>query len=172
MGGEAFTWLQRIIPRPAFAEARQTNRVRYNHLMGRMVRLKPWFTSRMLRRKTGLRRTRDASSVAAVELGGMRARHVVPMLKENELVGAFILCRKKSAPLRTSRLSWSKLRGSGRHRHRERAVAQRTARENGPVGNAVRSPQSQPTTRTTRRRPSRRNRAHGQAAALPASAGG
>ena len=35
-----------------------------------------------------------------------------------------------------------------------------------------RSCQTKPTTRTARRRPSRRNRAHGQAAALPASAGG
>ena len=32
--------------------------------------------------------------------------------------------------------------------------------------------EAQPTTRTARRRPSRRNRAHEQAAALPASAGG
>ena len=35
---------------------------------------------------------------AAVELGGVRTILLVPMLKENELVGAFILCRQEVRP--------------------------------------------------------------------------
>ena len=35
---------------------------------------------------------------AAVELGGVRTILVVPMLKENELIGAFILCRQEVRP--------------------------------------------------------------------------
>ncbi len=38
---------------------------------------------------------RDPGAVAAVELGGVRTYLSVPMLKDNELIGAFILCRQK-----------------------------------------------------------------------------
>ena len=36
--------------------------------------------------------------VAAVELGGVRTVLAVPMLKENELIGAFMLCRQEVRP--------------------------------------------------------------------------
>jgi two-component system, NtrC family, sensor kinase len=36
--------------------------------------------------------------VAAVELGGVRTALAVPMLKENELIGSFILCRQEVRP--------------------------------------------------------------------------
>ena len=36
--------------------------------------------------------------VAAVELGGTRTALVVPMLKENELIGAFTLSRQEVRP--------------------------------------------------------------------------
>jgi GAF domain-containing protein len=38
---------------------------------------------------------RDPASVAAVELGGVRTVLYVPMLRENELVGAFTLSRQE-----------------------------------------------------------------------------
>ena len=41
---------------------------------------------------------RQSATVAAVELGGVRTILVVPMLKENELIGAFILCRQEVRP--------------------------------------------------------------------------
>ena len=41
---------------------------------------------------------RDASAVAAVELGGVRTALYVPMLKEKELVGAFTLSRQEVRP--------------------------------------------------------------------------
>ena len=41
---------------------------------------------------------RDPVIVAAVELGGVRALIVVPMLKENELIGALTLARQEVRP--------------------------------------------------------------------------
>ena len=41
---------------------------------------------------------RDPSTVAGVELGGVRTLLVVPMLKENELIGAFTLARQEVRP--------------------------------------------------------------------------
>ena len=46
---------------------------------------------------------RDAGYVAAVELAGVRTLLVVPMLKEDELVGGFTFIAKKFVPLATSR---------------------------------------------------------------------
>ena len=40
----------------------------------------------------------NRSTVAAVELGGVRTFLAVPMLKENELIGAFILSRQEVRP--------------------------------------------------------------------------
>ena len=39
-----------------------------------------------------------ANTVAAVELGGVRTYLAVPMLKENELIGAFTVCRQEVRP--------------------------------------------------------------------------
>ena len=41
---------------------------------------------------------RNPVYVAAVELGGVRTFLAVPMLKENELIGAFMLCRQEVRP--------------------------------------------------------------------------
>ena len=41
---------------------------------------------------------RDPATVAAVELGGLRTFLAVPMLKENELIGAFALSRQEVRP--------------------------------------------------------------------------
>ena len=40
---------------------------------------------------------RDPGAVAAVELGGVRTFLSVPMLKDDDLVGAFILCRQEES---------------------------------------------------------------------------
>src|SRR5262249_38530490 len=42
--------------------------------------------------------TRDPLRVAAVELGGVRSHVTVPMLKENELIGAFSIYRQEVRP--------------------------------------------------------------------------
>ena len=41
---------------------------------------------------------RDPATVAAVELGGLRTFLAVPILKENELIGAFALSRQEVRP--------------------------------------------------------------------------
>jgi GAF domain-containing protein len=41
---------------------------------------------------------RNPTYAAAVELGGVRTILLGPMLKENELIGAFILCRQEVRP--------------------------------------------------------------------------
>ncbi len=42
--------------------------------------------------------------IAAVELGGVRTILLVPMLKENELIGAFVLCRQEVRPFRDKQI--------------------------------------------------------------------
>ena len=42
---------------------------------------------------------------AAVELGGVRTILMVPMLKENELIGAFILCRQEVRPFNDKQIA-------------------------------------------------------------------
>ena len=50
------------------------------------------------------------------------------MLKDDELVGAFALARQEVRPFSEKKIlvSCLQLRRASRHRHRERAVAQRT----------------------------------------------
>ena len=53
---------------------------------------------------------RASAAVAVVELGGVRACSVVPMLKESELIGVVQhLTARRFAPLPTSRLSWLRI---------------------------------------------------------------
>jgi GAF domain-containing protein len=54
--------------------------------------------SRMPRSNPGYAIERDPGSVAAVELGGVRTVLYVPMLKDNEVVGAFTLSRQEVRP--------------------------------------------------------------------------
>ena len=50
------------------------------------------------------------------------------MLKENDVIGAFTLARQEVLPFTDKQIAVvEELRRSGRHRHRERAAAQRTA---------------------------------------------
>ncbi len=62
------------------------------------------------------------------DVGGRRSHLAdVPMLKDDELIGAIIIYRRRCGRSPTSRSSWSELRRPGGHRHREHAAAQRAA---------------------------------------------
>ena len=95
--------------------------------VGRVVANETVGPHRRFRPGTRLHAGRSAA-VSLVELGGARTLIVVPMLKEGELVGAIASTARRSARSPTSRSSWSELRRSGRHRHREYPPAQRAAR--------------------------------------------
>ena len=79
---------------------------------------------------------RNPVLVEAAELGGIRTVLNVPMLKEDQLVGAFIVSRQEVRPFTDKQIELvQELRRAGSHRHRERAVAQRTApAHHGPHG--------------------------------------
>ena len=67
--------------------------------------------------------------VEAVEVGGIRTVVGVPMLKEGELIGAHLHLPPGSSSFhRQADRAGHELRRSSRHRHRERATAQRAAR--------------------------------------------
>jgi GAF domain-containing protein len=86
---------------PAFAEARGRTAIYRPHpksMFGRMFTsravvhfadsaLQPAYTERL-----------DPITIAAVELGGVRTVVGVPMLKENELIGAFAIARQEVCP--------------------------------------------------------------------------
>ena len=102
-------WLRHTIRRLPYAEARRRSpfRAEQNNAVGRMVATTSDDTRRSTLQHEAYIEQRDPTDVAAVELGGVRTFLAVPMLKENELIGAFICPAKKSVPLPTSRLSWS-----------------------------------------------------------------
>src|SRR5262249_4128269 len=70
---------------------------------------------------------REPSSVTMVERAGARTLLVVPMLKDDELIGNINIYRQEVRPF-TDRQASQEFRRAGRHRHREHAPAQRTAR--------------------------------------------
>ena len=61
-------------------------------------RSKWWFTSPMRQPSGATLKQRIPETVLAVELGGLRTALAVPMLKENELIGALSLCRQEVRP--------------------------------------------------------------------------
>jgi GAF domain-containing protein len=63
-----------------------------------------------------------------VTLGGARSTVDVPMIKDGELIGAFSIYRQEVRPFTERQIALlTNLRRPSGHRHRERAVAQRTA---------------------------------------------
>ena len=85
---------------PAFAEARRRSVVRPSTEtpIGRMVATKTVIHVVDLAAEPGYIEQRSPTIVAAVELGGVRTILYVPMLKENELIGAFALYRQEVRP--------------------------------------------------------------------------
>ena len=67
----------------------------------------------------------DPHYVAAVELGGSRTVMAVPMLKEDELIGAILVSRQEVHPFTDKQIGLSaELRRPGGHRNREYAAAE------------------------------------------------
>ena len=72
---------------------------------------------------------RDPFAVAGVELAGVRTLISVPMLKDNELIGAINVFRQEVRPFSDKQIDLAhEFREPGRHRHREYPPAQRAAR--------------------------------------------
>ena len=84
----------------AFAEARRRSLLRPSPEtpIGRMVATKTIIHVVDLAAEPGYTEQRHPTIVAAVELGGVRTILYVPMLKEDELIGAFTLSRQEVRP--------------------------------------------------------------------------
>ena len=82
----------------AFAEFRRRSPIRSTETpTGRMVATKTTVHVADLTAEPIYTEHRDLGAVAAVELGGVRTFLSVPMIKDEELIGAFILCRQKES---------------------------------------------------------------------------
>jgi class 3 adenylate cyclase/putative methionine-R-sulfoxide reductase with GAF domain len=84
---------------PAFAEYRRRSPWRLNPTtVGRTIASKTGVHIADLAAEPAYIEQRDPGYVAAVELGGIRTLLVVPMLKENELIGVFTAYRQEVRP--------------------------------------------------------------------------
>ena len=69
------------------------------------------------------------SPMPSAKLGGARSIVAVPMLKDDELVGAIVIYRQEVRPFTDKQIELvQEFRHPGRHRHREYPPAQRAAR--------------------------------------------
>ena len=94
----------------AFAEARSRLPLRRteNNPIGEMLASKTVRHVDDLAADERYTRRSDPNIIAAVELGGIRTFLAVPMLKDNELIGALIVYRQEVRPFPTSRSNWSR----------------------------------------------------------------
>ena len=116
---------------PAFAEARRRSPLRPSpkHAYRSHGGDQNGSSRRRSCGRAGYIEQRDPAIVAAVELGGVRTILAVPMLKENELIGSFSLYRQEVRPFTDKQIALvTEFCCPSRHRHRECAVAERTAR--------------------------------------------
>ena len=95
---------------PEFSKARRRLPYRLNPKtsLGRMITTKAVVHVADAAAEPGYVELRDPTAVAAVELGGTRTALYVPMLSENELIGAFTLSRQKSVLFQTGKSLWSR----------------------------------------------------------------
>jgi GAF domain-containing protein len=98
--GEALRLLATYNTPPAFAEARTRSPFRPNSksFTGRMLTTKMVTHRPDLAGEEAYLQQHDPAIVAAVELGGVRTFLLVPILKENELIGSFNLFRQEVRP--------------------------------------------------------------------------
>ena len=85
---------------PAYAEHRKHSpfRAEQNNSVAQMIKSKKVVHLLDAAANETYATRRDPTVVAAVELGGIRSALIVPMLKEDELVGAFIVSRQEVRP--------------------------------------------------------------------------
>ena len=98
--GNAFSLVATHNVPPAYAEARRFSPFRPGpkHPFGRMIATKAVVHIADAAAESAYIEERHPAIVAAVELGGVRTALYVPMLKENELIGAFALFRQEVRP--------------------------------------------------------------------------
>ncbi len=96
---------------PAYAEARRRSphhRLSPKSFLGRMAATKAVVHVGDIAADQGYIEQRIPETVAAVELGGVRTLLAVPMLKENELIGAFSLLRQEVRPFTDKQMALAK----------------------------------------------------------------
>ena len=117
---------------PAYAEARkQSAGYRFtdpNSPIGRMIATKSTFHVLDLAADEAYLTRHNPAIVAAVELGRAHSVLGVPMLKDNELIGAFTLSRQEVRAFSDKQIELvHELRRAGRDRDRKCAAAERIA---------------------------------------------
>ena len=92
---------------PEFSKARRRLPYRLNPKtsLGRMITTKAVVHVADAAAEPGYVELRDPTAVAAVELGGTRTALYVPMLSDNELIGAFTLSRQEVRPFSDRQLA-------------------------------------------------------------------
>ena len=83
---------------PALVEARRQSGIRATSFTRRMVETNTAVHVADLAANEAYTVERDPTEISGVELGGVRTLLIVPMLKENELIGSFSLYRQEVRP--------------------------------------------------------------------------
>jgi signal transduction histidine kinase/HAMP domain-containing protein len=98
--GESFSLLATHKTPPAFTEARRRSPLRPGPKtpLARMIASKTIIHLADAEVDPSYAEQRDPAVAAAVEIGGVRSALLVPMLKENELVGSFTVYRQEPRP--------------------------------------------------------------------------
>jgi two-component system NtrC family sensor kinase len=115
---------------PAFSQLRSRAPLRPSpeNPLGRLVATKGAVHVADLAAEQLYTERRDPNVVDAVEVGGIRTFVAVPMLKENELIGAIIVYRQEVRPFNDKQIALVTSFAAHRHRHREHAAAKRASR--------------------------------------------